>query len=287
MSESQSWRYVRHEVNFGVGVSNFLGDLGGAKGVGTHYFKDLKGRSTRPTVIAGYKFMISPSWSVRSNLVWGFLHGDDAVTKNLIRNNRNLSFRSVIGEWNVVGEFYPWGEKVSHRYKIRGIAGNRTFTINPYLSIGIGMTLFNPKTKYNNQWVELKPLNTEGQGNIGRPDPYKRITMNFPIAIGAKYLITSQWSIGFELSLRYTLTDYIDDVSTSYYLPSSFSDPTAMDLQDRSLDPSLGWTGVSVKGNGLVNYMQRGDPTYNDAYMFAIISVHYRFTKGQQYIPKF
>ena len=73
---------------------------------------------------------------------------------------------------------------------------------------------------------------------------------NQPIAIGAKYLITSQWSVGFELSLRYTLSDYIDDVSTTYYLPSSFSDPVALELQDRALNPSLGWTGVEVKPNG-------------------------------------
>lgn len=286
-SEAQSWRYARHEASFGVGVSNFLGDLGGAKGIGTHYFKDLKARSTRPTLTAGYKFMISPSWSVRTNLSWGYLHGDDAVTKNDIRNNRNLSFRSMLGEWTVQGEFYPWSERVSHRYKIRGIAGNRTITLNPYIALGVGMTLFNPKADYNGTWVELQPLNTEGQGNPGRPDPYKRITMNFPIAVGVKYLITSQWSVGFELSVRYTLSDYIDDVSTSYYHPSSFTDPVAYDLQDRSLNPSLGWTGVDVQSNGLVNYKQRGDPDWNDAYMFAIFSVHYRFTKGQTYIPKF
>lgn len=287
LTNAQSWRYVRHEVNFGVGVSNFLGDLGGAKGIGTHYFKDLKARSTRPTITAGYKFMISPSWSVRSNFSWGYLHGDDAVTKNVIRNNRNLSFRSMIGEWVVLGEFYPWSERVSHRYKIRGIAGNRTFTINPYISVGVGMLFFNPKAEYNGQWVELQPLRTEGQGNPGRPDPYKRVTVTMPIAVGAKYLITSQWSVGFELSVRYTGSDYIDDVSTTYYYPSSFTDPTAQDLQDRALNPSLGWTGVESKPNGLTNYMQRGNPKYNDAYMFAIFTVNYRFTQGQTYIPKF
>lgn len=286
-ADAQSWRYARHEASFGVGVSNFLGDLGGAKSIGTHYFKDLKARSTRPSIMAGYKFMISPSWSVRTNLVWGYLHGDDAVTKNEIRSNRNLSFRSMIGEWNVMGEFYPWTERVSHRYKIRGIAGNRTLTINPYIAVGVGMTLFNPKALHNGTWVALQPLATEGQGNPGRPEPYKRMTMNFPIAVGVKYLITSQWSVGFELTVRYTLSDYIDDVSTTYYLPSTFDDPVAYELQDRSLNPDLGWTGVSVQPNGLVNYLQRGDPKYNDAYMFAIFSVHYRFTQGQTYIPKF
>lgn len=284
---AQSWRYVRHEVSFGVGVSNFLGDLGGAKGIGTHYFKDLKAQSTRPSLQAGYKFTISPAFSVRTNVLWGYLHGDDAVTKNTIRQNRNLSFRSMIGEWGVSGEWYPWSERVTHRYKIRGIHGYRAFTLNPYLFLGVGMTFFNPKAEYNGQWVELQPLNTEGQGQAGRPDPYSRVTMNFPIGAGVKYLITSQWSVGFELSVRYTLSDYIDDVSTTYMPASSFSDPTALALQDRALDPNLGWTGAHQVGSGLVNYQQRGNPKYNDAYMFAIFSVHYRFTKGQTYIPKF
>ena len=84
-SEAQSWRFVRHEVSFGVGVSNFLGDLGGAKGIGTHYFKDLKGRSTRPSLIAGYKYMFTPNISGKVTALWGYLHGDDAVTKNLVR----------------------------------------------------------------------------------------------------------------------------------------------------------------------------------------------------------
>ena len=75
-SDSQAWRYVRHEVSLGVGVSNFLGDLGGAKGIGTHYFKDLKVRSSRPSLIAGYKFMFMPALSGRKfalKLIWQYL----------------------------------------------------------------------------------------------------------------------------------------------------------------------------------------------------------------------
>ena len=30
-ASAQAWKTVRHEVSFGVGASNFLGDLGGAK----------------------------------------------------------------------------------------------------------------------------------------------------------------------------------------------------------------------------------------------------------------
>lgn len=293
VTTAQTWRYVRHEVSFGVGVSNFLGDLGGAKGIGTHYFKDLKAHSTRPSIIAGYKYMLTPAISAKVTALWGYLHGDDAVTKNLVRNERNLSFRSMIGEFNLIAEYYPWGERVEPKYKlgaVRGIHGYKSFHLQPYFFTGIGMTLFNPKGKLNGQWYALQPLGTEGQGLPGRPAPYKRITMNFPIGMGVKYLIDKKWSLSFDLSVRYTLSDYIDDVSTTYYHPTAIEaayGPEAAALSNRTLDPSSGNFGVTVFQNGLVNYKQRGDPKWNDAYMFAIFSVNYRFSQGATFIPKF
>lgn len=286
---TQTWRYVRHEVSLGVGVSNFLGDLGGARGIGTHYFKDLKARSTRPSMMGSYKFMLSPAFSVKGSLIWGYIHGDDAVTKNVVRNNRNLSFRSMIGEASAICEFYPWGERVSPRYKVSGIAGNQTFTIMPYMYLGVGVTFFNPKASLNGQWHALQPLGTEGQGLGVRPDKYKRYTMVFPAGIGGKYMIDKTWSLSFDLSFRYTLSDYLDDVSTTYYHPdeliAAYGQQSA-DLSNRAIEQN-GDIGVLVYPDGLTDYKQRGNPNDKDAYMFAIFSVNYRFTKGATYIPKF
>lgn len=289
-ANAQAWRYVRHEVQFGVGASNFLGDLGGSKGIGTHGVKDLRAKPTRPTLTAGYKYMITPAFSVRGMFAWGYLSGDDANTKNVIRNNRNLSFRSMIGEVSVMAEYYPNGDRVAPNYKVTGIAGTQSITFIPYFYTGIGMTFFNPKTKFNGDWVALQPLGTEGQGLAGRPEKYKRYALCIPIGAGLKYMIDKQWSVSLDMSLRYTLSDYIDDVSTSYYRPDVIEanyGTTAAALSDRSVDPSLGYTGAVPMGDGSYNYLQRGNPKYNDAYMFAIISVHYRFKKGQTFIPKF
>lgn len=284
----QSWKAVRHEAYFGVGASNFLGDLGGARGVGTHGIKDLKLRMTRPTIAGGYKYMLSPYISVKGSLLWGVVHGDDAVTKNEVRNNRNLSFRSVIGEAAGYVEYYPYAERVRPRYKIKGVRGNKAFSLMPYLFAGVGFTMFNPKAELNGDWIALQPLGTEGQGLAGRPDKYKRYTMSFPMGMGVKYRIDKQLALSFELSLRYTLSDYIDDVSTAYYLPDEISanyGEVAGILSDRSIDPDL--NGVLQYPDGRNNYLQRGDPRYNDAYMFGIFSIHYRFIKGQTFIPKF
>ena len=42
LSHAQRWKRQRLEFSFGVGVSNFLGELGGANQIGTNYFKDLE-----------------------------------------------------------------------------------------------------------------------------------------------------------------------------------------------------------------------------------------------------
>jgi hypothetical protein len=113
--------------------------------------------------------------------------------------------------------------------------------------------------------------------------------MNIPIGFGAKYLIDKKWSLTFDLSVRYTLSDYLDDVSTTYYDPAQIESAygtEAMLLSNRAANPGNNF-GVTTASNGLVNYMQRGNPKFNDAYMFAIFSVNYRFSKRAQFIPKF
>lgn len=282
---------MRHEVYGGVGASNFLGDLGGSKGIGTHGIKDLKFSATRPSMQAGYKYMLHPLFSAKGQITWGYLNGNDEKTKNPVRNARNLSFRSVIWEFSGMIQYYPLEERIHPRYKIRGVNGNKTFSVMPYFFAGVGLALFNPKGEYNGDWYALQPLRTEGQGLAGRDSPYKRYTIAFPMGAGLKYLINKEWAISLEMSLRYTASDYIDDVSTTYYDPTAIADftgdPMSAIFADRGT-PGNGVTGVNNVGNyGLVNYKQRGDPRWNDAYMFAIFSVHYRINKATTYIPKF
>lgn len=289
-TNAQAWRRSRHEVQLGIGASNFLGDLGGAKGIGTHGIKDYKFQASRPTIMAGYKYMVTPAISLKASFITSYLSGDDALTKNPVRRNRNLSFRSGLWETAISVEMYPFTEHTRHNYRIRGTSGKSKLTISPYFVTGVAFSFFQPKTKYNGEWVKLQPLGTEGQGLAGRPDKYKRYTFAIPLGIGAKFLIDKHWSIGFETSLRYTFTDYIDDVSTSYYIPSEIAAANgtiAGILSDRALDPSLGYTGVYQLPSGAYNYLQRGDPNYNDAYTFTIISVHYRLIKGTKFIPRF
>lgn len=287
---SQGWKFYRHEINFGAGVSNFLGELGGAPGIGTNGWKDLRFNSTRFVTTLGYKYMVHPYFSVRGNFYLGMLSGSDANTDNEIRYNRNLSFRSMLYELSVLAEVYPFRERNYHAYRLRGLKGKNILNLSPYVFVGISVIGFNPKAELNGQWYALQPLGTEGQGLGNNPDKYSRVSLAFPMGVGLKYAINKKWSVSFEFSGRYTITDYIDDVSTTYYHEDEITanyGQVAGQLQNRALNPQDGWFGVVDNGDGTYNYLQRGDETDDDAYIFAIFSVHYRFLKGRRFIPKF
>lgn len=287
---SQSWRFYRHEVFAGIGPSSFLGDLGGGSGPGTFGPKDLNWRSTRFATTMGYKYMIHPYFSVSGAINIGMVSGNDTNSKEEIRFNRNLSFRSMIYEFSAIGEFYPWQERNYHAYRISNVRGKKVRNISPYLFTGIAFFLYNPKAEYQGDWVALQPLGTEGQGLPGMPDKYKRYSFAFPTGVGVKWSIDRHWSIGFQYGFRFTLTDYIDDVSGDYWLQDAIAQANGTEagyLSNPALNPQDGWFGAVQRPDGSVLRLQRGDPTDKDFYAFAIFSAHYRFRKGRKFVPKF
>jgi len=277
---SQAWKYYRQEVHFGVGASNFLGELGGADRVGTDRLRDLEFSLTRPSLKVGYRYMISPYFKAGADLVYGRLNGDDQLTKEPYRNNRNLHFRSPIVEFSMQIEYYPFSEKIGHMYRLKGVGGNKEHYFSPYISVGFGGFWFNPRAVYpgDNQWHNLHPLQTE---NVA----YKRVSLCIPMGFGVKYSLSRELSVGFEMSGRKTFTDYIDDVST-VYADQSGEDPMAIYFAN----PTTGQIPPIIDGSAVIDVtgfgMQRGDPVDKDAYMFAIFSVHYRFLKHRKHLPK-
>jgi len=267
------WKAYRIEYIAGLGVTNFLGELGGANRVGTHAFRDLEFSMTRPAAMIGYRYKLSPTFAWCSKFSYGIVSGDDALTKEHFRNNRNLSFKSNIFELSTNIEISFLQEQVGHRYKLRGVRGMRNVEISAYGFLGIGVFHFNPKAKLDGQWYQLQPLGTEGQGIVASRSKYKRTQLCVPLGLGAKYAIDRQISVGLELGLRYTFTDYIDDVSKSYYYDRGGS--LVEILADRSLDDK------SHVGE------QRGDPRWNDAYVFAMFNICYKIRTGRVNYPMF
>ena len=72
-----------HELTFGVGATNFLGELGGANRIGSGKFsyRDFDFPSIKPMINIGYRFQWHKNWAVRTELNAGFIGGNDKYTK--------------------------------------------------------------------------------------------------------------------------------------------------------------------------------------------------------------
>jgi hypothetical protein len=236
-----------------LGASNYSGDL-------TEKRVDL--RYTRYSLGLFAKRDFNRYFSLRAGFTYGRITGADSTSKYKNLVNRNLSFRSPIIEASLIGEF-----------NFLDIDDKR-FT--PYVFGGVAVFSFYPTTRdANGNVIKLRTLTTEGQGLPMYPDrkQYNLRSIAIPFGAGVKFLVTDQWVLGFEIGLRKTFTDYLDDVSKSYV--------------DRS-------TLLLYRGQQTVNYAYRGGGNYpldgfprgsekhDDWYVFSGFTLGYRFggTKG-------
>jgi len=288
LSAQRRNRY-RWEGSLSLGAANFLGELGGANRIGTNGVRDLELSLTRPSAGLSIRFRQSRFIGYKANFFYGRLNGDDKLTTEPYRRNRNLNFRSHIFEFSTQFEFYITKERQGHIYKIKNVKGWKHIDIQAYGFLGIGGFYFNPQGQMNSgAWYNLRPMGTEGQGIKAGTKIYSPFSVCIPIGMGMKYALDRRWSIGLEMGMRKTFTDYIDDVSTVYFYNDSiravrgpeaayFADPSLHDINLTPVD------GIEITGNG----QQRGDPTDNDAYMFVTLSVNYKFVRLRRTKPKF
>jgi Domain of unknown function (DUF6089) len=252
----------------------YQGEIGVTLGV-AHYFGDLNTRSylNRPKPAFGIFFrkQFGDYIGVRIGAHYAKLGYSDVYSKNEYQLRRNLSFNSDIWEIALQGDFNFF----------RFEPGNPEYQFTPYVTIGAGLFNYEPYAYLNGEKYFLRPLGTEGQGSEFYPDrqPYSTVAFCFPIGMGIKYNINSKLNVGFEISHRFTNTDYLDDVSTTYAGSPSFPDPNspAFRLQDRSYE-----TGTPIGEAG----RQRGFSGQKDQYIFAEVSLSFSLTSYKCPTPK-
>ncbi len=274
----QHWKKYRYELVGGLGVSSFLGELGGRNAIGSHNPKDFNFTKTRTSLNIGLRYRIRERLAFKVGLSHAILTGSDETTKEHYRNHRNMKFYTHIIEFAGQLEYYFLKEKPVRRYRIRKRGGSN---ISAYAFVGVGGFWFNPQGKRpdNGKWVSLQPLGTEGQGVVPGRTKYKRTCVAIPYGLGMKYGLTRRWSIGLEFGARYTFTDYIDDVSTTYVSREILEKNS--ELSGIMGDPTGKYSGQTAPG------LQRGNANHRDMYMFLMITANYKIKKQVRHRPKF
>jgi hypothetical protein len=268
----------KSEVGISLGGSLFSGDVN----------PDYAIKETKPSLSLSYRYYLSNKFTLRSNFLFSTLSGDDYEdmswsVKEVYYKVRNLSFRSRIVELSIGAEYYFKNqlEKKS----------------SPYLFAGLGCFYFNPQAIYQGTWYNLQPLGTEGQGLPGSPKKYNRLQAIGIIGAGYKFRLSKKVYLGFEVGLRFTSTDYLDDVSTKYADKGALRANGEMSplLADRSAEkdydfnPYVPGNNFYTKSYDAYGYSsingfgqagdQRGNSKNKDKYLIYNFTLSYRFLK--------
>ena len=257
-SKAQMVESYVQEGEFGIGIG------------AAHYFGDLNTRAAlnKPKFSAGafFRKQFGNYIGLKIAANYAQIGYSDIYSQNETQKRRNLSFNSNIWELSVSGDFnffkfYP------------GISG---FTYTPYVSLGVGVFSYDPYAYLAKQKYFLRPIGTEGQGSAAYPDrkPYSSMAVCFPIALGFKYNLNEKTNMFIEAGYRFTNTDYLDDVSTTY-APDAFSPlpngqlSAGQLLSDRSYETG---TSIGIKGR------QRGNSTQKDGYVIAQVGISFNLS---------
>lgn len=274
------WKRYRKEVFVSMGASGFLGDLGGRNKVGKDFSPvDLDFPATKTAFGAGYRYKIEKWFAVSGKFNYLRIQGNDALTTEQFRNNRNLNFKSNIFEVSARVELGFGSSKSGNRYGIKKTLGRRMKGVSHgvFGFVGVGGFYFNPKSLSG---VKLKPLNTEGQGLPGGAKKYSNYSISIPMGILYRCTFQKVWTVGAELCWRKTFTDYIDDVSTVYYDNAALA--AAYGPQSAAFaDPSKGNIFGATSPDGSGNPAQRGDKNI-DSYLSLEVTVGYTFKQQRR-----
>ena len=239
------------EFGLFLGCSYYLGELNP-----NGHFNSL----TQPAGGVVYRYNFNPRFSIKGNLLFGNVMGDDSRSGVPSQITRNYSFKSPITELGAELEFnfLPF------------TTGDPKTPFTPYVFGGAAVFKFNPQGQIGNTWYALQPLGTEGQGTpLTNDKKYKLIQMSLPFGVGLKFNIAARIGVSLEWGFRKTFTDYLDDVSKSYVDPTqlaTFNGTTAAYFSDTSVNTTPG----SNVGK------QRGDSSTKDWYSFAGIMITFK-----------
>lgn len=164
----------RSELGFGIGTFTYTGDLSR-----TYNFVN-----SRPAATAFYRANISKVISFKTALTGGKLAASDkSAPLDAFARQRDASFNIFLLEGSATFEYHflDWRDD------------KRRLRFTPYLFAGIGL--------FGISGVQTKPAE------------YSNMQVSIPFGGGMKYVLNPKWYIAFELGIRKTFFDYLDNIS--------------------------------------------------------------------------
>lgn len=243
----------RFEVGMNAGGSSYLGDLNQYNPV------KISGMNAGAFV----KLNFDPHWGLGFHYNYGKIKANDADSKYEHLRERNLNFSTSLNEASLLLDF-----NLLDMY-----ANNGRQKFSPYIFLGGGLVIFEPKTFYQGEEYKMRLYNTEGQS-----ENYKKYAITIPYGVGIRYKLKEQWTVFSQIGYRTAFTDYLDDVSGVYPNANAWDNTgtggIGQPLSDRSGEIN---NGQNIGKPG----MQRGDFRKRDTYMFVGIGITYTFVSSK------
>ena len=190
--------FSKFEIGTNAGVFVYQGDLTPSQ-FGSY-------NTLKPELNFFVNRIISPVFSLRTNLALGGLKGDDAkYSVPRYRQQRNFNFNSPAFEISELLVGYLFKNNISR-------ASPR---LSPYLFAGLGLSLLNIKrdwSRFNAEYFSSEAGTISGL-MADQQHPLPTLIPVLPMGIGIRYPISSRISINAETSYRFTFTDYLDGFS--------------------------------------------------------------------------
>lgn len=203
------------------------------------------------------RYNINSKLTAKLSFTYGRINGDDALSKSKYQQYRNINFRTAIKEFSLVCEYNILGYSSGSKRKYPGMEMMR---FSPYVFTGVDLYFFTPKSQVGGTYYKVKTLDTE----LGKK--YSNFNLSIPLGAGVKYSPINLWTLGFEVGMRKTFTDALDDVA-GYYADYNTVRDDQGEIAAILSDPSR------LKGNAIQKTGARGNPRSKDWYMFISLSI--------------
>lgn len=249
------------EVGGNLGIVNYFGDLN----------TNLRLNRVNLAGGVGFRYNFNKRVATKLSIMGGTVEAYDSDSDNIFERARNLHFKSIVADAGLQMEFnfLPYHH------------GSKDENWTPYMFLGLGVSYFNPRAELNDEWVDLRPLGTEGQFT---GDEYYTVSGGWVYGAGFKIDLNYDWSLNIGVSSRRLFSDYLDDVSGTYPDADFVEDlrgSEAVPFIDRSLelfqsDPNF-FTRNGIEAPIGEEGRQRGNSRTNDTYVYFTLGLYYYF----------